>query len=104
LLIRRGAKQDLGDETGRLPLPTAAESGYDSLIRDLIRAGGDPNMKSGLNEDTPLILAAGKKQDKVVKMLLDNGADRMLENKFGDIALDVAEEKGYKEVIELLEG
>ncbi|TVY30865.1 Ankyrin-1 [Lachnellula hyalina] len=104
LLVRRGAKIDLGDEMGRLPLPTAAERGYDSVVRGLIRAGGDPNIKSGVNEDTPLILAAGKKQDKVVKVLLDNKADKMLANKFGDIALDVAEEKGYKEIIELLEG
>ncbi|TVY43158.1 Ankyrin [Lachnellula occidentalis] len=104
LLVRRGAKMDLGDEMGRLPLPTAAENGYDSVVRGLIRAGGDPNLKSGVNEDTPLILAAGKKQDKVVKVLLDNNADRMLANKFGDIALDVAEEKGYKEIIDLLEG
>ncbi|TVY21507.1 Ankyrin-1 [Lachnellula arida] len=104
LLVRRGARVDLGDEMGRLPLPTAAEKGYDSVVRGLIRAGGDPNIKSGVNEDKPLILAAGKKQDKVVKVLLDNNADRMLANKFGDTALDVAEEKGYKEIIELLEG
>lgn len=103
-LVRRKAKQDLADENGHLPLPWAAECGYDGLIRDLIRAGGDPNMKSGPNEDTPLLLAAAKKTHaKVVKVLLENGADRMLENKFGDIALDVAEENGNKEVVELLE-
>lgn len=104
MLIRKGAKQDLGDENGRLPLSVAAESGLDTIVRDLIRAGGDPNVKSGVNEDTPLILAAGKQQDKVVKVLLDNGAERMLANKFGDIALDAAEEKDFNEIVELLTG
>lgn len=104
LLVRRGAKQDVSDQQGRFPLPAAAELGFDTLVRDLIRAGGDPNIKSGANQDTPLMLAAGKKHNKVVKVLLENGADKMLANKFGDIALDVAEEGGHKETIEMLEG
>lgn len=104
LLIRRGARQDLADEEGRLPLPLAAEKGFDIVVRDLIRAGGDANLKTGKNEDTPLILAATKGNEKAVKALLENGADKEMMNKFGDMALDVAEEKGYKEVIKLLEG
>jgi ankyrin repeat protein len=77
--------------------------GHDLLVRDLIKAGGDPNMKTGENEDTPLIMAAGKGHEKVIKVLLTNGADKELTNKFGDMALDIAEENGKKEVIELLE-
>lgn len=104
LLIRRKARLDIADETGRLPLPKAAEYGYDLLVRDLIRAGADPNMNTGDNGDTPLILAAGREHEKVIKVLLANGADKELTNKFGDTALDIAEEKGHKEMIELLEG
>lgn len=103
-LIRKGARQDLADSTGRLPLPLAAENGHELLVRDLIRGGGKPDMKSGENEDTPLILAAAKGHEKVVKVLLELGADPMATNKFGDIALDIAEEKNFKKVIELLEG
>ena len=103
LLIRQGARQDIADEQGRLPLPVAAENGYDLLVRDLVRGGGNPNLKSGNNEDTPLILAAAKEHEKVVKVLLENGADKDIINKFGDMALDIAEEKGNKKVIELLE-
>jgi ankyrin repeat protein len=104
LLIRRKARLDIADEKGRLPLPKAAEYGYDLLVRDLIRAGADPNMNTGDNGDTPLILAAGREHEKVIKVLLANGADKELTNKFGDTALDIAEEKGHKEMIELLEG
>jgi ankyrin repeat protein len=61
-------------------------------------------MNTGDNGDTPLILAAGREHEKVIKVLLANGADKELTNKFGDTALDIAEEKGHKEMIELLEG
>jgi ankyrin repeat protein len=103
LLIRHKARQDIPDEKGRLPLPLAAEGGHDLLVRDLIRAGGEPNLKSGENGDTLLILAAAKKHEKVIKVLLQNGVDKELMNKFGEMALDIAEEKGYKEIIKLLE-
>ena len=103
LLIRRGAKQDVADEKGRLALPLAAENGYEMLVRDLIRAGGDANLKSGENEDTSLMLAAGKGHEKVVKVLIENGADKEMMNKFGELALDVAEEKGHEKIVLLLE-
>jgi ankyrin repeat protein len=60
-------------------------------------------MKTGENEDTPLIIAVGKGHEKVVKVLLANGADKEITNKFGDTALDIAEENGKEEVIKLLE-
>jgi len=104
LLVRQGARQDIAEESGHLPLSSAAELGYDLLVRDLIRAGGDPNTKTGPNEDTPLILAAGKEHEKVVKVLLANGADREMTNKFGDTAADIVEEMGHEKMIELLEG
>jgi ankyrin repeat protein len=103
LLIRHGARQDLTDEKGRLPLPSAAENGHDLLVRDFIRAGGNPNLKSGVNEDTLLILAAAKEHEKVIKVLLENGADKEATNKFGETALDIAEEGGQKEIVKLLE-
>jgi ankyrin repeat protein len=103
LLVRRGARQDLADEKGRLALPLAADDGYEVLVRDLVRAGGEVDLKSGDNQDTPLILAAAKGHVKVVKCLLENGADKEVENKFGDMALDVAEEKGHEDIIKLLE-
>jgi ankyrin repeat protein len=99
-----GARQDIPDCHNRLPLPTAAVYGHDLIVRDLIKAGGDPNMISGEDEDTPLIIATSNGHEKTVKVLLANGADKELTNKFGDTALDIAEEKGKKEILELLEG
>ncbi|OAA74231.1 ankyrin 2,3/unc44 [Cordyceps fumosorosea ARSEF 2679] len=102
-LVRRGARQDVLDARGRLPLPAAVTGGHHLLVRDLIRAGGDANLMSGEDADTPLMLAVKAKHDKVVEVLLKCGADRELANKFGEIALDIAEEKDYKEIIKLLD-
>ncbi|CZR64859.1 uncharacterized protein PAC_14758 [Phialocephala subalpina] len=102
-LIRQKARQDLADEKGRVPLSVAAESGYELLVRDLIKAGGDKDLKSGENEDTLLILATANGHENVVRVLLEAGADREECNKFGDVAMDIAEEKKNKKIIALLE-
>ncbi|KUJ16421.1 ankyrin [Mollisia scopiformis] len=102
-LIRQKARQDIADEKGRLPLPVAAEMGYELLVRDLIKAGGDKDLKSGENEDTLLMLAVKGGHEGVVRVLLERGADREEGNKFGDVAMDVAEEKKDKKILALLE-
>ncbi|KAM3464223.1 hypothetical protein NHJ6243_002530 [Beauveria neobassiana] len=102
-LVRRKARQDIADAQGRLPLPSAVASGHHLLVRDLIRAGGDANMTSGENGDTVLMIAVAGKHEKVVEVLLENGADAELANKFGEIALDIAEEKNFEDIIKLLE-
>ena len=72
-------------------------------MRDLIRAGGDANMTSGENQDTVLMIAVAAKHEKVVDVLLKNGADAELANKFGEIALDIAEEKSYEDIVKMLD-
>ncbi|KAE8443486.1 hypothetical protein EG329_001797 [Mollisiaceae sp. DMI_Dod_QoI] len=103
LLIRQKARQDIADEKGRLPLSVAAESGYELLVRDLIKAGGDKNLKSGENEDTLLMLATANGHENVVRVLMGLGADKEECNKFGDVVIDIAEEKKDKKIIALLE-
>ncbi|KAJ3497458.1 hypothetical protein NLG97_g1891 [Lecanicillium saksenae] len=102
-LVRRKARQDIADEKKRLPLPLAVEGGHHLLVRDLLRAGGDVNLKSGDNHDTLLMLAVAGKHEKVVELLLKHGVDTELSNKFGEIALDIAEEKDYEDIIKLLD-
>ncbi|KAH8679635.1 ankyrin repeat-containing domain protein [Tricladium varicosporioides] len=103
LLVRKGARQDIMDNKGNLALPLAAKRGMNLLVRDLIRKGGDMDEKSGEDENTALHSAAAFGHKEVVRVLLEGGADREVENKFGEVAMDIAEEKGFKEVVELLE-
>lgn len=102
-LVRRKADQTISDSEGQLPLPLAVKKGLHLVVRDLIRAGGDANMKSGDNQDTLLMIAVTENHEKVVEVLLKNGADADLSNKFGEIAMDIAAEKDYEEIIKLLE-
>lgn len=102
LLVRRKARQDIADERGRLPLSSAIAGGHHLLVRDLIRAGGDANMASGENKDTALMVAVAANHEKVVEVLLKNGANAQTTNKFGETALDIAEEKDYEDIIKLL--
>ena len=104
LLIRRGARHDLPDEDGRLPLFIAAEYGMDPVVSELIRHPGSKKLDvRNAKGDTPLCLAAAKGQKKVCRVLLDGGATPNFANKYGDTPLDLAVESGHKEVIEMIE-
>ncbi|KAM3547643.1 hypothetical protein MY1884_009495 [Beauveria asiatica] len=59
-------------------------------------------MTSGENGDTVLMIAVAAKHEKVVEVLLENGADVELANTFGEIALDIAEQGNFKHAIKLL--
>ena len=104
LLIRRGARQDLPDNDGRLPLFVASLCGDDPVVSELIRQNGSkhPDWRNA-EGDTPLCLAALNGHKKVCQMLLEGGAKVDFENKYGDTPMDLAVEKGHKEIIELLE-
>jgi ankyrin repeat protein len=104
LLIRYGARQNIPDNDGVYPLLLAAESGHELIVRDLLRAKDGPGLDVKDNdENAALILAAKGGHDKTVKVLLEGGADRDEINKYGETALDVAEEKDLKDVIKVLE-
>ena len=62
------------------------------------------NFINHANEDgnTALIIAANKNNKEMVKLLLENGADPSIKNKYGKTALDIANEKGNQEIIKIL--
>ena len=102
LLAKHRARQDIADVYERLPLHVAAERGYDSVVKDLVRVGKNCDMKNSKGE-TALCVAAAEGQEKVVELLLKLGADRELANKFGDTPLDLAEENHHATIVKLLE-
>lgn len=56
---------------------------------------------------TPLLEAivlndGGAKQQEIVKLLLDHGANPHMTDKYGKTPLELAREKGYHEIAELL--
>ncbi|KAG4033313.1 hypothetical protein MFRU_005g03250 [Monilinia fructicola] len=104
LLVRRGAKLDMVGERGSMALEMAIRKGYELLARDIVEKGGDMKVKIGEHGDTVLGLAVRERHLKVVKVLLKKSVDLEGENKFGETALDIAEENGDEKIIALLEG
>ena len=70
----------------------------------LLNSGTKPDVYKTTRGSTALIQAAGYGYTEIVQLLLDNGADATLRNKFGESALDAARMGGHKEVMMLLPG
>lgn len=62
------------------------------------------NEKDDIWHYTPLHHAAEQGNKALVKVLLDNGADKEIKDDQGRTPLKIAEEKGRKEIADLLQG
>lgn len=74
----------------------------------LLNLGANPDKvfsQDGINpnEHTPLIVAAGKNDIKIVEILLKHGADMSIKNKAGETAKSLAQSKNFTEVVKTLE-
>lgn len=92
----------LQNETGHTLLHLSAVLGFDKLTTDLIARGADPDVRDATGQ-TPLHLAALRAQAGCVRVLLGGGADREIVNACGMAPVDVARERGYTEILTLLE-
>jgi hypothetical protein len=114
-LLKHGARVNEQDIDGRTALHYAAENrDAADVIRALLKAGGDVNLKSGptakyLPGATPLIIAASVGSDRAVELLLNAGSDPNTLTVSGLTALDVARKPplghrtGHVKIIEMLE-
>jgi len=78
--------------TGASPLAVAAFCGSDNVIEKLLLQQQPPLRleQTNTNGCTPLWLAARSGRDKIVKLLLEAGADPCVANKDGLTPVDVA--------------
>lgn len=88
---------DQKDKDGWTSLHWAAWSGLDQLSDMLIEKKADINNQEG-NGFTPLMVASMRGNFQVVALLLEKGADLSLVNKFGQSALQLAQDgaKAYQ--------
>jgi ankyrin repeat protein len=98
LLIRNGANVNHKNAVFNTPLIKAIATHYNprelqrrkfEVVKELLAAGADPNPTDRF-DTTPLMIAAFNGVTDVVKMLLDAGANKHLENHLGETALDFA--------------
>ncbi len=76
---------------GRVPIVAAAGKGRVSIVRLMLDAGGDPNLRQRCaGKSTALIEAIIRRRDEVVSALLDAGADPNVPDEFGRTAMHYA--------------
>ncbi|KNC79369.1 hypothetical protein SARC_08233 [Sphaeroforma arctica JP610] len=69
-------------------------------ICSIAEAGADVNLPNAVGK-TPLITAATEGDARIVKLLLDNGADPMITDKMGRTPAEMAKKYAHTEVLEL---
>jgi ankyrin repeat protein len=108
LLDAPGIDVNKADKDGRTPLYQASTSHqagpYNSplgtkLVKLLLAAPGIDVNKANKNGDTPLIFASRYGYIKVVKLLLNKGADPFKKNKDDKTALDVTKKTAIKKLL-----
>ena len=92
---------ELPAESGDELLLLAAGLGHKKIAIALLDKGISVNAR-GIKDRTPLMAAAAFNKPELVKLLLDKGADATASDDDGFTALQVAENKGNTEVINLL--
>ncbi|AIR61097.1 ankyrin [Cedecea neteri] len=92
---------------GGVGITPASEKGHVEIVRELL-AHTEINVNhTNFLGWTPLLEAivlndGGKKQQEIVSLLLENGANPHMTDKYGKTPLELAEEKGYREIAQLL--
>ena len=82
-------------------LKIAVSNGVENAVKIHIAKGDDLNACDDLG-DTPLIIAARNKKTNVCRMLLENGADPLLENLAGKTAIAIANDIGALDTAEVI--
>jgi len=105
MLMRAGADATLRDDGVRCTPPafgicTLANWGFGFLLRE--RLAEDPALARVLDGTSPLHEAARGGHVEVARMLLDAGAARDARDRDGRTAVEIAMERGYTPLVELL--
>ena len=102
ILIGKGVNINLENKNGISPLMYAINQRNYDMFNKLIEAGANINSKDKNNGNTLLHIAVTKKDLKLVKFLIEKGANIDLQNKYGNTPLHLAVPYGYKDIVNFL--
>lgn len=83
-------------------LKIAVANGVENAVKVHIAKGDDLNARDD-SGDTPLIIAARNKRTNVCRILLENGADPLLQNHSGKTAIAIANEINALDTVEVIQ-
>ena len=102
-LIQTGADLNKKDIDGHTALISASYNGKTKIVKELIEAKVDLNLKSLNTYATALICASSNGHTEIVKLLIEAKADINKTNICGSTALTIASSYHHTEIIKLLE-
>ncbi|CAF2761767.1 unnamed protein product [Rotaria sp. Silwood2] len=91
---------DLAREDGATPLFKACQKGYESLVKKLLKY--KPNIELLKNGESCLHAATMFNHASIVRILLDNGSNPLLNNWEGMTAVDLAKEAQLQDILDIL--
>ena len=100
-LLLSGADVNAQNHEGRTALMFAIVNLHTSSVQILLDFGADVSVQASCG-CTPLLLAAGSGDIGITRALLISGADLETVGRTGKTALEVAIERGYSAIVELL--
>lgn len=100
--LRVGISPDARDETGIPVLSLAVRQGHQEIVSLLIGHGADVNAVSEDRDNSPLMEAATRGDEKAVRALMEAGADPDVTTKYNQTALMLAIGEGHTEVVKYL--
>ncbi|SFV75804.1 hypothetical protein MNB_SM-3-1339 [hydrothermal vent metagenome] len=102
LLIENGADIYDFDEEGVGIFDVAITYNYIEVVRYFLTKNIDPNQTNRKSQFTPLMAAVCYGREEILKMLLENGADKELQDFKGFKAVDFARKMKKKNMLKLL--
>tara|TARA_R110002124_G_scaffold112832_3_gene267070 strand:- start:1116 stop:1727 length:612 start_codon:yes stop_codon:yes gene_type:complete len=100
-LLAHGAHPDRKARDGRTALTAAAQGGRTAYVSVLLEAGANPDIIAD-HGDSALFIAVRARRTAIVKLLLDHNADFSDTDITGRTLLDLAEERHYDDIAQLL--
>jgi ankyrin repeat protein len=101
-LFGKGADINAKDSDGQTALFYTSKRSFNETAEFLLKNGAEVNVQSKKKGITALMIAAALGNVKMVRLLLDNGADPALHDNFGVTAEVLAQKKGHSAVVDLL--
>ena len=102
LLLSHDADPDGRDPAGNTPLIGLGFKGFPDVARKLLAGGADPDARNGAGA-TALHFAAMFRQEALLDILLEHGADTTIVDSQGNTPADVAQGHGHADIAERLE-
>ncbi len=102
LLLKNGAEFNISAIDGSTPLLIAVQKGKEEAVKLLLEKGADTGSKDKSTQRTMLHFAAIHGYGNIARLLVENGIDIHVQDRFGKTSLGYAEQHGNRKVAETI--